>query len=61
MVLVSKEVVIDKDSFVPSLELTLKLPFSMVDYTGSSEVKEEIALLIGKHLYAILEDVVNSN
>lgn len=59
MVLVSKEVVIDKDSFVPSLELTLRLPFSIIDNTGLGE--DAIALLIGKQMYSVLESVVNDS
>lgn len=61
MVLVSKEVVINKDQFFPELSLTLRLPFTMVDYTGSNEVKDAIALLIGKQVYSILESVVNDS
>lgn len=61
MVLVSKEVVINKDQFFPELELTVRLPFTIVDYTGSNEVKEEIALLIGKQIYSVLESIVSDN
>jgi hypothetical protein len=61
MVLVSKEVVINKDQFFPELELTLRLPFTIVDNTGSDEVKEEVARLIGKQVYSVLESVVNDN